>query len=447
MLKFKECKGGIMKKISIFLLLSIFSFCEERYFNLKEIIEYSIKNNPEIIINNKEIEKENINIEMERANKMPFFYFSGNGNRFKYPYPVIPISFEEGKLVIPEFDRTIFNYGFQFLFPLYKGSRIERGILLSEIKREIKKVNLKTGLEDLKYTLGNLYFEILKMEKRKKVKESSIEQMKAHKESAEIFYKAGSVPKIDLIKTEVELKRAEEDLLILNNNIEIYYEILKNLMGFEEDIKIRLKEEDFFKDFDFENMDLLKEAYLRRVEFKEIEEKKKLTEEKINYLKGKILPEVYLSSNYFLSSGSSFSFEDNWAVSLNLKFPLFEGGITKFEIKKEEIEREKIKEEERALKIKVEREIKEAILNLENSQKRIEVLKEAVEEAKENLRLEKILYEAGENTSKDVIDAENFFLQTEISLENAIFDKNISILNLYKAMGFDLLEILNKKEF
>lgn len=436
-----------MKKAFIFLFFSSFLFCEEKYFNLKEIIEFSIKNNPQIIINNKEIERENLNIKIERANKNPFFYFSGSASRFKYPYPITPISFEEGKLIIPEFDKSIYNFGLQFQFPLYKGSRLDKAIILSEIKRDIKKTNFKIQLEDLKYALGNLYFEILKLEKLKKAFEFSIKQRKVHKEMAENFFKAGIFPKIDLLKMEVELKRAEENLIILNNKIEIYYEILKNLMGFEENVKINLKEEEIFWDLNFKIEDALKEANSRRIEFKEIEENKKLIEEKIGYLKGRGLPEIYLSSDYFFSSGKDFSFEENWAVSLKLKFPIFEGGILKFEIKKEEIELEKIKEEERGLKIQVEREVKEAILNFENSKKRIEVLKEALEEAKENLRLETILFEAGESTSKDLIDAENFYLQTETALQSAIFDKNISILNLYKVMGFDLSEILKEKEY
>lgn len=433
-----------MYRILIFIFISVFLFCEEKYFNLKDILEYAIKNNPQILMNNKEIEGEELNIEIEKANKMPHLEFLSSANRFKYPYPIIPISFEGGKLVIPEFDKSFYNFGINLQFPLYKGGRLNEAVYISQIKKDIKKAIFKTKLEDLKYAIGNLYFTILKMEKLKKSVEFSIQQKEIHKKNAENFYIAGSVPKIDLLKAEIELKKAEENLLILNNNIQIYFEILKSAIGFEGE-EIKIKEEFLFEDLNLSPENALKEAFLNRPELKEIGSKKELTERKIEFLKGKKFPEISFASDYFLNTGGSFNFEENWALGLKLKFPVFEGGKTKLEIKKEEIEREKLKEEERGLKIQIEREVKEAFLNLQNAKKRIEVLKDAIEESKENLRLEQILYQAGSNTSKDVIDAENFLLQIETSYWEAIFDKEMAILNLFKAMGYDLLEILNKE--
>jgi len=269
--------------------------------------------------------------------------------------------------------------------------------------------------------------------------------MELHKDISYKFYNEGITPKIDLIKAEVELSRTKENLLSVSNSLKICYEILKEFMGIDDfNLNIKLKE-NYLKSFDLNIEKATEEGQKNRLEIKEIKKEMDLVEKKILFLKGKMRPDIFISQDFYLSTGNDFDFNNNWAISLKLQLPLFEGGKTDFEIKKEEIELEKLKEEERAVKNQIEREVREAFLNLENSRVKIDVLKGAVEEAKENLRIEQLLYEEGSNTSKDVIDAENFLLKTETSYLNALYEKEISTLDLFKAMGFDLIEVLDKE--
>lgn len=432
-----------MVKVLVILFFSLSSFSEEIVFDLKEIIEYANMNNPQILINKKELEAESYNIKIENSFKYPTINFLSSASRYKFPYPITPISFEGGKLIIPDFDKSIYNLGFSLNFPLYKGGRIEKTIEIAGIKRNLKEISYKIQKRELEYAISILYFRILQLQNLKKAAEFSVEQMEIHKKNAESFYNAGMVPKIDLIKTGVELSRAKENLLTVNNNLMICFEVLKSVMGFEGKIEdIKLKEKEYFENFEIDEESALNEGYLKRLEIKEILMRKSLIEEKINFTKGKKLPEVYFSQDWLLSSGNSFEFEENYALSLKLIFPIYEGGRINFENKIYEIELEKIKEGERGLKIQIEKEIKEAILNFNSAKERISVLKGSIDEAKENLRIEQLLYESGSNTSKDVIDAENFYLQIETNYLNAFFDKNVSILNIYKAMGYDILDLL-----
>lgn len=434
-----------MQRAFFFILFAFNIFGQEKVFNLKESIEYARKFNPDILINQKELEGESLNIEIEKSSKYPSIDLFSSGSRFKYPYPITPISFEGGKLIIPDFDKSIYNFGFSIYFPVYKGGRLEKAISLSKIKKDINEIKFKNQKMELEYGIANLYFKILEMERLLKALKFSVEQMEIHKNNAEKFYEAGIVPKIDLIKADVEVSRAKENFLTASNNLKIYYELFKSLIGFEGSEDIKLEEKEYFKDFEIGLEKAIEEGLSKRFEVVEIEKKKKFFEEKYYFIKGNKLPDIFLSQDFLYSSGNSLDFENNWGISLKMRYPLFEGGKTKFELKKIEIEIEKLKEEERRAKIQIEREIREANLNLQNAKKRIEVLKDSIVEAKENLRIEQILYEAGSNTSKDVIDAENSLLQTETGYYNAIFEKNKAILDFNFSMGNDLIEIL--KEF
>ncbi|MFN3480912.1 MAG: TolC family protein, partial [Thermodesulfovibrionales bacterium] len=138
---------------------------------------------------------------------------------------------------------------------------------------------------------------------------------------------------------------------------------------------------------------------------------------------------------YFERSGDSLEFKENWNLALRLTVPIFDGGLIRSEINKEKKEMEKVIEEERALRLEIIREIKDSYLNIENASERINVSQKAVEEAKENLRIEVLKYETGSGTSTDVIDAQTALLRAETDYLQAIYDRNIAIASLRKAIG------------
>lgn len=129
---------------------------------------------------------------------------------------------------------------------------------------------------------------------------------------------------------------------------------------------------------------------------------------------------------------------------MRLSVPIFDGGLIRSEISKEKKEMEKVREEERALRLDIIREIKDSYLNIENAGERIGVSQKAVEEAKENLRIEVLRYETGSGTSTDVIDSQTMLLRAETDYLQAIYDKNIAIASLRRAISEDIYEEASK---
>jgi outer membrane protein TolC len=63
------------------------------------------------------------------------------------------------------------------------------------------------------------------------------------------------------------------------------------------------------------------------------------------------------------------------------------------------------------------------------------VARDAVEQAEENFRIEQKRYESGDNTSFDVLDAENQLTTARGQLQAAIYDSLIAHSNLARAIG------------
>ncbi|MEW6570490.1 MAG: TolC family protein [Nitrospirota bacterium] len=222
---------------------------------------------------------------------------------------------------------------------------------------------------------------------------------------------------------------------MIRNNIESAYEVLKTLMGVDDpNQKIEIADgTPVYTEYPSFGESVNK-AFLQRPDYIAVLNRKKIAEENLKFVKGRRLPYVYLSGEYIDRSGDEFEFKENWNVALRLSMPIFHGGDITAEINRARIEIEKADEKERSLRIDIVREIKDSYINLENAQKRIDVSKKAIEEAEENQRIEVLRYETGTGTSTDVIDAKTALLRAHIEYYQALYDRDIAIASLKKAI-------------
>lgn len=129
------------------------------------------------------------------------------------------------------------------------------------------------------------------------------------------------------------------------------------------------------------------------------------------------------------------SFKENWNIGLRLSYPLFDGGITRAEIKKGMVELERTGEELRAVRLSIVREVREAYLAVADAEKRLAVAREAISSAEENLRVEQLKYETGVGTTRDVIDAQTALLRATTDRHQASYDLAAAKAALDKALG------------
>jgi outer membrane protein len=409
-------------------------------YTLSDAIEFAVKNNPRIIQSSKDVEIGTYGISAAKANKMPRLDFNAGATRYRYASPITPISGSplEGA-DFPKFDKSIYDFGVSFILPIYRGGRLDAGVTIAEIKKSIADDMLRMSKQDLIYNLTNVYYKIYQLEKLLDANEASVKQLEAHKKNVELFLQAGTVPKVELLKTEVELAHAKQNAIVVRNSLESAYELLKTLMGIEDinkKISVAAEASSINNYLAFE--EAVNKVFSQRPDYIAVLKKQRIAEEKVRFSQGKRLPSVYLSGEYSERSGDSFEFKENWNIALRLSVPIFDGGLIRSEISKEKKEMEKVREEERALRLDIIREIKDAYLNIENAGKRIELAKRAIDAAGENLRIEILKYEIGAGTSTDVIDARTAMLRAETDYYQAVYDKRMAIVSLRKAVGDDL---------
>jgi outer membrane protein len=409
-------------------------------YTLPAIIRYALKNNPNLRISGKDIESQSYVLDSAKAERMPRIDLGGGVTRYRYDMPLTPIVIElpltSGGTEIPEFKRTIWDTGFSFRLPIFKGGRLYRGVRVAEMQKAIAQDRYSFTRQDLIYNLSSVYYKIAQFERLLTANDASVKQLEVHKGNVELFLKTGTAPQLDLLKTDVELAHALENKLLVKNNLQSAYEFLKTLMGMEDlatDIAIA-HEKDSKKTYPSLDQSL-EQAFSRRPDYRAVTTKVKVGEERIKIARGKRYPDIYAAGQYGGQAGNEFAFKENYYVGMKFVVPLFDGGLIASEINREKVELGKAREEERALKLNITREVRDAHLNIANAKERIKVTEKAITSARENLRVEMLKYDTGAGTSQDVIDARTALLRAEADCYQALFDRDVAIAYLAKATG------------
>jgi outer membrane protein len=408
-------------------------------FDLEGAIEFALEHNPSLRISEKDITAEGFGVDAARADRMPKVDFGSGVTTYRYPQPLTPIVITlplTPALSLPNFEKTVYDAGASFRLPLYRGGRVTGNIRIAEMRKALAQDNYRASRQDLIYNLTSVYHKILQLQKLLQANEASVAQLESHERDVSVFLKAGTVPRLDLLKTEVELAHARQNVLLVRNNLESTFELLKNLMGMEETgTTISLVEPPRSPGPYPSEEESIATALLKRPDYQAVAKKKAIAEDRIRVAQGMWFPDVYGAGQYIKRGADATSYKEDWYLGLRLTIPVFDGGLIRSEVNREKTELEKVRQEERALKLAIRRDVRDAQLGISNTLDRIKVAETALVDARERLRVERLKYETGSGTSTEMIDAQTALLRSENDYYQALYDREIALASLRKAVG------------
>ena len=114
---------------------------------------------------------------------------------------------------------------------------------------------------------------------------------------------------------------------------------------------------------------------------------------------------------------------------------VFDNNVTRAQIKQAEVAMMKTMEQEQQKKDSIQLEVRQAYLNMNEAEQRIQTSQVSVEKAQEDFKIAQVRYSAGVGTNLDVIDAQVALTSAQTNYIQSLYDYNISKANLDKAMG------------
>ncbi len=348
--------------------------------------------------------------------------------------------------LIPESTLTVGsqnNYAFYAILeqPIFTGLALARTMELAGLGVEVSKIKFDSEKITLAYKVKEAYWNTLRAQKIQSVAEQTVVQITDHVRVAKSFYAVGLIPLNDLLKSEVQLADARQNLVRAENSVLLARSKFNSLLRFPLERETEIQ--DLLKYHPFpEGLETCQtEALEKRPEIKETETQLEMARKNIQLAQSEYYPRVVLQSRYIKQgdtpgvSGSPYVQADNWDVTAALKWTFWEWGRTHYAVQEKISQREQVKEALIQIKDLVRLEVKEAYLSLREAEKNIGVAEKSIEQAEENFRISQVRYQEQVATSLEVLDAQTLLSQAKNNTYQALYNYNLALSRLTKAMG------------
>lgn len=331
--------------------------------------------------------------------------------------------------------------------PVFAGFSVINSYKIASLGFDIAQIDEIVTRREIIFAAKEAYFSLLKAEKLVGVSQEAVVLLEAHRKVAENFYQVGITPLNDLLKAEVELANARQELIAAQNTMEIaksnFNQLLRRPINADVHLEDMLDYTPFEKDIDF----CLQAGEKNRLEIEIAEKEVELAEKQLDLEKKDFFPSVNLEGNYYqvgtdwqVDGGEGITEDGWWTVTATVTWNFWEWGRTSYGVKEKMkrvyqagYQREKVKDSIRL-------EVKEAYLNTMESEKNIVAVEKAVQQARENYRISEERYKEQMATSTDVLDARTLLSKTITNYYRALYDFKIAQASLYRAMGQEVME-------
>lgn len=417
---------------------------KENYYTLEDAIQEALKNNYQVKIKKEQVDEARFVKEQARADFFPKLSTNYGYTRLDEATvsPATPLGLPG--LAIPE--RAVntkdnYQWSTSVRQPVFTGFALlstyeltKLGIDRSEWELEQEKLNLILAVKES-------YLLILRADMAVDVVRREIEALQSHLEVARNFYEVGIIPINDLLKAEVELALAVQNLVRAQNAAMGNRASFNNVLARPTHLPVAVEDISAYQPLFFNLEGSMDKALLHRPEMKLVNIALLQADQQIRFARSRYYPEVSVFGDYikegdeFDVSGSEFHDNERWQAGALLTWTFWEWGKTKNAVRERMSEKLQLLETRENIRQNIRLELIQAGLDLNQAEKNIPTTRKAVEQAEENLRVTQERYKAQVTTTTEVLDAQTLLTRARVNYYVALIDHHLAKARLQRAVG------------
>jgi len=390
--------------------------------NLNKCVEIALQKHPDIAAAAGEVEVNQSRIGQAKANYYPQVDVSAGYKKYSLSSTTSNSSLDEYK-TSAALSQMIYDFG-----------KTPTGVEVQTLNREAANSDLRNIKERVVFSVKQAYYGLLQSKQNRDVAEETVKQFEQHLQQAKGFYEAGTKPKFDVTKAEVDLSNARLNLIKAENALRIAKVVLDNAMGMPDAPEYTIEDAFLYQKYNITLKDAVDRAYENRPDLKSIITKKKAAESSIGLAKKGYYPTLSGNAGYDWS-GEKLPLQDGWTVGVTITLPIFSGYLTDYQVQGARAKLNVLKAQEESFRQGVILEVQQAYLNLREAEERISTAQLIVRQAQENLELANGRYAAGLGNPVEVTDSQIAYSNAKTSHIQALSDYNVATASLEKAMG------------
>ena len=331
-------------------------------------------------------------------------------------------------------DDKSLTYQAMVSLPLYTHFQISSSIDAAMANLRSGKFAEQAARQKVKLKIAEAYIAILLAIQQTDVAISHEQNLAAHAADVNNLYEEGMVPTNDLLAAKVALANARQMSLQTHNRLDIARSAYNRLLNRPLDYEVEIEAiPPSYPETDLPT--LSQKARQNRPELAALAEQIEALKWQAKSAKAESGPKVMLKSGYDYRENSHQLHEGVWQAMVMASWDIFDGNVAKNKGHALQAQSRSLNEQRQELETLILLQVRQAWLNMEESRKRIEVTKETLDQAEENLQVTRNRYKEGIGTNTEVLDAETLRTINYVNFDKAGNDAVLAVIRLHYATG------------
>lgn len=301
---------------------------------------------------------------------------------------------------------------------------------------EAAKLSYNDTLDAITLTVGSIYLQVIEATSRITAQEAQVRNAQASYDQALRQFDAGTVPRIDVTRTQVQLHTEQYNLSVTRNNFSIAKLALSRAIGLPLGQAFQITDELPYADISPPTVDeALKSAFNARSDSLAARAAQKAAERALSAAKAERYPVAATNGNYS-ALGSTFGQSRGvFSFQAGISIPIFTGGRIAGDIVQAEAAFRQRSAEAENIRGQIDYDVRTAFFNLNAAVEQVAVTRQNVDLANETLSRSKDRFSAGVTDSVEVVQSEQSLASANDQYITALYNHNVAKLSLARALG------------
>ena len=394
-------------------------------FTLEQAVEYALRVNPGVESKQLLLEQARLNVGVAQSTFWPRVTLTSNSNQLN----------NSGQIgSTDDLSSTYWSQGMRVSLSIFNGFIHWNNLMKSQLTVESEQARHQQARLELGANVQMQFLALLESRVALKTAEESVQRITAQLEASKSFVDVGMAPYLNVLQNEVDLAKAQQQVIRIRNDIRNAEVQLNKYLNFPPDKPITYKGDlkNFSGVINYTEEQAIKTALFSRPDLIMAQKSVAMAFKDMNMTLGGYLPRAdvtYDNMNY------AKNYEDKrykdytrsyWAVGLSISWEIFSGGSTTFAALGDRKRVEAMRKGYEDAMSSARTEVIRALLDIAAAKELITVSRKALETAKESYGMANKRYMTHIGTITDLLDA-------QLKLTSAEDDANKALAEYHKA--------------
>jgi outer membrane protein TolC len=297
-------------------------------------------------------------------------------------------------------------------------------------------LSVKDARDLVVQAVASAYLQIIATSARVDATRAQVETAQALYERARDQHRAGTSPAIDELRSQVELKTQQQQLLSLQNQVAKDKLSLARAIGLPSGQSFEIADKTPYQPLDgFAPIEALRRAYASRADYQGAQARMKAAELSYQAADLEWLPRATITSSYDLIGPTFADSHGTFSVTGSIKMNIFDGGRRKADMLEAATSLKQSREELANLQGQIDQEVRAALLDLNSAADQVVVAQSNSDLANQTLMQARDRFAAGVTDNIEVVQAQESVSNAQQNLISSIYGHNLAKVALARALG------------